>query len=51
MTRKITRPRQPRRAQQGGYVYVPHPSWARGEGKSATTPAIAPDDFWARLGL
>ncbi|WP_176400356.1 hypothetical protein [Sphingobium sp. Z007] len=51
MTRTTTRPRQTHRTPTDGHVYLPHSSWARVERKSTTTPAIAPDDFWARLGL
>ncbi|BBF70989.1 hypothetical protein K9B33_21190 [Sphingobium sp. 3R8] len=51
MTRKTTRPRQPHRVQPDSHVYLPHSSWTRVERKAAVGGAIAPDDFWARLGL
>ncbi len=50
MTSKTTRPRQPNRVQPDNHVYLPHSSWTRVERKSAGG-AIAPADFWARLGL
>ncbi|MEC3949860.1 hypothetical protein [Sphingobium sp. HWE2-09] len=51
MTRIITRPRSPRPVRADDHIYVPHSSWNRSDRKAVTGGAIAPDDFWARLGL
>ncbi|WP_196221786.1 hypothetical protein [Sphingobium sp. CAP-1] len=51
MTRKITRRHPQRRAQPAQHVYIPHSSWTRVDSAPAVNSAIAPDDFWARLGL
>ncbi len=31
-------------------IHIPHSSWSRTE-RTGPTEAIAPEDFWARLGL
>ena len=31
-------------------VYIPHSSWSR-QPQAAASAALAPEDFWARLGL
>lgn len=51
MTRTTNRPRQPRQSRADSHVYLPHSSWARVDRKPTTATVIAPDDFWARLGL
>jgi len=48
MTRKI---RQPRRVRQTNHIPNPHSSWTRRDHGDSPAIAIAPDDFWARLGL
>lgn len=52
MTRKPTRISPPRRVSSAAQIHIPHSSWARVERSAPNASAtIAPDDFWARLGL
>ncbi|WP_420144181.1 hypothetical protein [Sphingobium sp.] len=51
MTRNSPSRRKPDHARQSQHVYLPHSSWARVERKPAVSTPIAPDDFWARLGI
>lgn len=51
----MTRTTPRRRPSDGAFptqaIYLPHSSWTRTERKPAANQAIAPADFWARLGL
>ncbi|MEC3910843.1 hypothetical protein U5A82_10280 [Sphingobium sp. CR2-8] len=51
MNRKTTRPHPQRPVRGDNHVYLPHSSWARVDRKLTAATVIAPDDFWARLGL
>ncbi|MDO7833554.1 hypothetical protein Q4610_00695 [Sphingobium sp. HBC34] len=51
MTRKISRARDQRRARPAQHIYIPHSSWTKRDATPAAGATIAPDDFWARLGL
>jgi hypothetical protein len=51
MTRTTQNRRQSRITQPADALYLPHSSWTRVEHKPAANNTIAPDDFWARLGL
>jgi hypothetical protein len=50
MTRKSVRSQHKRRSDRRRDIYLPHSSWSRASAVPANA-AIAPDDFWARLGL
>ncbi|EQB32225.1 hypothetical protein [Sphingobium ummariense] len=49
MSRKSLR--QQRRAEERDRVHIPHYSCSRIERPASAAASIAPDDFWARLGL
>ncbi|MBV2150575.1 hypothetical protein KRZ98_20435 [Sphingobium sp. AS12] len=51
MTHKATRSRQSRAAETARRVTIPHSSWSRIDRSRGGSALIAPDDFWARLGL
>lgn len=52
MTRNIIRSRaRTRTSTKSAAIHIPHSSWNRTEPQSGRKALIAPDDFWARLGL
>jgi hypothetical protein len=52
MTRNIIRSRaRTRTSAKVAAIHIPHSSWNRTEPQSGRKALIAPDDFWARLGL
>ena len=52
MTRKNSHARrQSRRDQHEPRIHIPHSSWNRAASARGGNTLIAPDDFWARLGL
>lgn len=51
MTSKTTRSRQSHTPETAPRVTIPHSSWSRVDRSRGGSALIAPDDFWARLGL
>lgn len=51
MTPKSVHARRPRRQGASPRGIIPHSSWSRIEPLRSGSAVIAPDDFWARLGL
>lgn len=51
MTHKIVHTRRPRRNAESARVIIAHSSWSRIDPPRSGSTLIAPDDFWARLGL
>jgi hypothetical protein len=51
MTSKATRARPSRLTETAPRVTIPHSSWSRVDRSRGGSALIAPDDFWARLGL
>ena len=50
MTRKTLLSRKRQHSLTAASLPVPHPSWSRRE-RVRGGAALAPDDFWSRLGL
>ncbi len=53
MTHKNSQSRKyhPVSVKQAPTIHIPHSSWSRTEQARGRDALIAPDDFWARLGL
>lgn len=51
MTHKAVHARRPRRKGASPRTIIPHSSWSRIDPPRGGGTPIAPDDFWARLGL
>ncbi|MEA3387747.1 hypothetical protein [Sphingobium sp. CCH11-B1] len=43
--------RRPRDIRPQRHIYLPHSSWTAREPSTKSDRAIAPEDFWTRLGL
>ena len=50
MTRKSAHSSRQREARFGQGIFIPHSSWSRVQ-RPAGMSVLAPEDFWARLGL
>ena len=44
----LARPKRPR--DTGRDIYIPHSSWSR-KPRTTADAVIAPEDFWAKLGI
>jgi hypothetical protein len=51
MTREPLSLRRRKPFQPAHRDHIPHPSWSRTDRPSSGETALAPEDFWSRLGL